>query len=95
MSDWLKVVRGAILSVVAGKDWQCAFEQTGILFFQSHLTAQRLHLLGWEACPQVAPGLPGLGQGGAMFPRRSKANVAEWVQCPLLFPFKPWIDVRN
>ena len=80
MSDWLKVVRGAILSVVAGKDWQCAFGHTGILFFQSHLTAQRLQLLGWEACPQVAPGLPGLGQGGAMFPRRSKANVAEWVQ---------------
>lgn len=92
MSDWLKVVRGAILSVVAGKDWQCAFEQTGILFFQSHLTAQRLHLLGWEACPQVAPGLPGLGQGGAMFPRRSKANVAEWVQW---YPVPAFVPIQT
>ena len=80
MTDWLKLVRDAILCVVAGKDWQCAFEHTGISLSHTHLTPQRLQLLGWEACPEVAPGLPALGQAGAMFPRGSKANVAEWVQ---------------
>ena len=84
MIDWLQVVAATIRDVVSGRDWQRAFEHSGLLLEQTIMPQHRLQLFGWDTHPTVAPGLPALGQAGQMFPRRSKCNVAEWVHwCPV------------
>ena len=86
---WLKVISDAIQNVVVEKDWQFAFERTGLLWFQSLLTPKLLEVLGWDACPVIADGEPAIGQASALFPRRCRANVAEWVQWRPVPSFNP------
>ena len=76
---WLGLVRRSIDDIVLGKDWQHAFEHTGVLSGQVNMSSKSLKAFGWESPPCVGDGLPGLGQAAAMFPRRSSANVEAWV----------------
>ena len=76
---WLRVVCAAIQSVVAGKDWQHAFQRVGLMSGQSLLSAKILKALDWSPCPAVPEILPAVGQASAMFPRRSRVNVPMWV----------------
>ena len=87
--DWLKIVAAGITTIVSGPDWQHAFERTGLSYCQALLAPSRLQHLRWEVCPELGAGLPPHGQAGRMFPRRSKANVAEWVEWRKVPSFKP------
>jgi len=78
--DWLLVVCEAIQAVVASRSWKHAFERVGILSFQTLISPKILKTLEWDSCPHIPDTLPALGQASALFPRRSRANVASWVQ---------------
>lgn len=80
LDAWLGLVSEAIQSIVVAKPWRRAFERVGILSAQEMLSPKVLDALGWKSCPKVPSRLPGLGQACMLFPRRTKANVAMWVQ---------------
>ena len=76
---WLLLVCKALQAVVVEKSWAHAFERVGILSAQKFLSPKILKALNWESLPKVPDSLPALGQASALFPRRSRANVAAWV----------------
>lgn len=78
--DWLLVICDAIQTVVANKSWKHAFERVGILSSQALLSPKILKALEWDSCPHIPDTLPALGQASGLFPRRSHANVASWVE---------------
>lgn len=78
--DWLLIICEAIQAVVANKSWKHAFERVGILSSQALLSPKILKALEWDSCPHIPHTLPASGQASALFPRRSRANVASWVE---------------
>ncbi|CAJ1417449.1 unnamed protein product [Effrenium voratum] len=59
---WLRVVCGAIQSIISGRPWQNAFQRTGLMLGQSLLSSQILKALDWSSCPAVPDTLPAVGQ---------------------------------
>jgi len=78
--DWLLVICEAIQAVVANTSWKHAFERVGILSSQALLSPKILKALEWDSRPHIPDTLPALGQASALFPRRSRANVASWME---------------
>ena len=86
---WLRLLNEAIQAVVVGKDWKVAFQQTGHSAGQTLVGKKLLKALAWTQCPEIAPGLPAMGQASGMFPRGWKGNVEAWVHwrpAPLFSP---------
>ena len=86
---WMRLLKEAIEAVIVGKDWMSAFQQTGHFSRQSMVWGKLLKALAWTQSPEVAPGLPALGQASGMFPRGWRGNVEAWVHwrpAPLFSP---------
>ena len=86
---WMRLLKEAIEAVIVGKDWMSAFQQTGHFSRQSMVWGKLLFALAWTQSPEVAPGLPALGQASGMFPRGWRGNVEAWVHwrpAPLFSP---------
>ena len=86
---WLRLLNEAIQAVVVGKDWKVACQQTGHSAGQTLVGKKLLKALAWTQCPEIAPGLPAMGQASGMFPRGWKGNVEAWVHwrpAPLFSP---------
>lgn len=89
LQTWFKIVNDAIDAIVVSKSWRHAFERVRILSSQSLISPKLLKALAWESCPEIPNKLPAPGQAARMFPRRSKTNVAMWVQWKSGVSFTP------
>lgn len=84
---WLKVVAEAVRKVILDPDWSLAFQRTGILDQQKHLSKTIMTRMGWTAGAAPAS-LPTVAQAAACFPRSRRIHVAKW----LYWKDTPWMS---
>ena len=79
---WLHVMATAVETVLSHRDWQRAFEGTGVTKQQNCISSHALKALQWDECPKIPAGRPSVGQASCIFPSRGagSGNIEAWVK---------------